>query len=150
MSDIIERLRGPSPSIMAMRDGANEIQLLRHETARLHRALAERDAALAVVANGMIDGHRILTCRRCKALSIAGKEITHKDWCFLANLPASARALIEVLTAVKELRQAQRDYMANRGNDAYGKIVAIKAAAVDNALAKLNGEKNEETPQHED
>jgi hypothetical protein len=40
MSDIVERLNGASPSIMAMRDGAREIERLRND---LQRAIRQRD-----------------------------------------------------------------------------------------------------------
>ena len=39
-----------------------------------------------------------------------------------------------LLESAKALRAAQRDYMANRGNDAIGKVVAEKAAALDAAI----------------
>jgi len=41
MSDLIERLRGPSPSIPAMRDAADEIERLTAERDELRRQLAE-------------------------------------------------------------------------------------------------------------
>ncbi len=45
MSDIVERLRGPVPSIPAMRDGANQIISLRYEIESLRSQLsAERQA----------------------------------------------------------------------------------------------------------
>jgi hypothetical protein len=41
-----------------------------------------------------------------------------------------------LLKAAKELRAAQRMYMANRGNESLGKIVAEKAAALDVEIEK--------------
>ena len=56
MTDIVDRLRGPAPSIMAMRDGAGEIDHLRYlvedqdaKIKALTEALAERDRLLQQV-----------------------------------------------------------------------------------------------------
>ena len=58
----------------------------------------------------------------------------------LATLTAERDALVE---AASQLRQAQRDYMADRGNDAKGKIVGQKAKALDATLAQLKEQDDE-------
>lgn len=45
----------------------------------------------------------------------------------------------ELKKAAQELRQAQKDYMQNRGNDDYGKVVAEKASKLE-VLAKIEEE----------
>ena len=45
----------------------------------------------------------------------------------------------ELLAASTALRQAQRAYMADRGNDALGKAVAAAAENLDAAIAKAEG-----------
>lgn len=47
MSDLIERLRGPCPSIPAMRDAASEIERLTAERDELRRQLAEAGESIA-------------------------------------------------------------------------------------------------------
>jgi len=53
----------------------------------------------------------------------------------VADLAARLERAEGVVEAAKILRAAQRDYMANRGNDEKGQAVATAAVAVDEALS---------------
>ena len=53
-----------------------------------------------------------------------------------ARLIAAAPELLDASIA---LRGAQRAYMENRGSETIGKIVALRAAALDAAIAKATG-----------
>jgi len=52
VSDIVERLRGPIPSILAMREAANEIEALRRTRERLRDRVKEMERE---VREGMRD-----------------------------------------------------------------------------------------------
>ena len=54
-----------------------------------------------------------------------------------ARLIAAAPELVE---ACRKLRNAQRAYMADRGNEALGRAVGEAAAEMDALLAKIDGE----------
>ena len=50
------------------------------------------------------------------------------------NMDELERMFDELLEAAKELREAQKNYMADRGNDALGKIVGEKAEILDSVI----------------
>jgi hypothetical protein len=52
---------------------------------------------------------------------------------------AASHVAPELLEAAKALRAAQRNYMADRGNEAKGKLVAEAAQELDAAILKAEG-----------
>lgn len=58
-------------------------------------------------------------------------DLAKADLSTIEKLQAENRELREVLRVSKELREAQKNYMANRGDNELGKIVAIKASKFD-------------------
>lgn len=55
-------------------------------------------------------------------------------------LRTDADILYKFITAVEQLRETQKMYMANRGNEEIGQAVAAAAVQVDQALAEINGD----------
>lgn len=56
----------------------------------------------------------------------------------MTDHPTGPSPTNNLIVAITDLRQAQRDYMANRGNDARGKLVGQAAERVDAALDALD------------
>lgn len=84
-----------------------------------------------------LDDAKQATCRDDHDLNQPGEtlgDVVRGIISELATVKAERNALVE---AASQLRQAQRDYMADRGNDAKGKIVGQKAKALDATLAQL-------------
>jgi hypothetical protein len=80
MSDLIERLRGPCPSIPAMRDAANEVGRLRAALAQsigtVRELMAERDALRARIDGAVkVEDFRRYICGH-EYLDISGTDET--------------------------------------------------------------------------